>query len=92
MCILLVENESKPAPGVGLGSYWERTGLVSRSLVSLVVGITDPIGRGLRRRSSTASLLGSRARIPLTGWMFVSVLSCVGRSLCDGQIARPDKS
>jgi hypothetical protein len=53
--------------------------------------------RGLRRRSAAAWLLGSRVRIPLGAWMFVScvyyvVLSCVGRGLCDGLITRPEES
>jgi hypothetical protein len=52
--------------------------------------------RGLRRRSAAAPLLGSRFRIPLGAWMFVSclhvVLSCVGRGLCDGLNTRPEAS
>jgi hypothetical protein len=52
--------------------------------------------RGLRRRSAAAWLLGSRVRIPLGTWMFVScfyvVLSCAGRGLCDGLITRPEES
>jgi hypothetical protein len=52
--------------------------------------------RCLRRRSAVAWLLGSRVRIPLGAWMFVSclyvVLSCVGRGLCDGLITRPEES
>jgi hypothetical protein len=50
--------------------------------------------RGLRRRSAAAWLLGSRVRIPLGAWMFVSyvyVLSRVGRGLCDGMITRPEE-
>jgi hypothetical protein len=46
--------------------------------------------RGLRRSSAAAWLLGSRVRIPLRAWMFVSclyvVLSCVGTGLCEGLI------
>jgi hypothetical protein len=51
--------------------------------------------RGLRRRSAAAWFLGSQVRIPFGAWMFVCVLclcvvlSCVGRSLCDGLIPRP---
>ena len=38
----------------------------------------------LRRRSSAASLLGSRLRIPLKlEYSFVFVVCCVGRGLCD---------
>jgi hypothetical protein len=52
--------------------------------------------RGLSSRSAAAWLLGSRVRIPLGAWMFVSclyvVLSCVGRGLCDGLITRPEES
>jgi hypothetical protein len=51
--------------------------------------------RGLKR-SAAAWLLGSRVRIPLRSWMFVScvyvLLSCVGRGLCDGLITRPEES
>jgi hypothetical protein len=50
---------------------------------------------GLMRRSAAAWLLGSRVRIPLGAWMFLSyvyMLSCVGRGLCDGLIIRPEKS
>jgi hypothetical protein len=54
--------------------------------------------RGLRRRSATAWLLGSRLRIPMRAWMFLLclyeyvVLSCVGRGHCDGMITRPEDS
>jgi hypothetical protein len=52
--------------------------------------------RGLRRRSAAAWLLGSRVRIPMRTWMFVSclyvVLSCVARVFCDGLITRPEES
>jgi hypothetical protein len=51
---------------------------------------------GVRRRSAAASLLGSRVRIPLRAWMFVSclyvVLSCVDRVLCEELITRPEES
>jgi hypothetical protein len=50
--------------------------------------------RGLRRRSSAASLLRSWVRIPAGAWMFVCcdcfVLS--GRGLCDGLITSPEES
>jgi hypothetical protein len=47
--------------------------------------------------SAAAWLLGSRVRIPMRAWMFVScvwyvVLSCVGRGLCDGLVTRPEES
>jgi hypothetical protein len=51
--------------------------------------------RGLKRRSAAAWLLGSRLRIPLGAWTFVScvyMLCCVGRGLCDGLITRPEES
>jgi hypothetical protein len=49
---------------------------------------------GLRRGSTAACLLGSRIRIPLGAWMFVSRECCVfvGRGLCDGSIPRPEES
>jgi hypothetical protein len=50
--------------------------------------------RGIRRMSAAAWLLGSRVRIPLRALMVVtcvSMLSCVGKSLCSGLIAWPDK-
>jgi hypothetical protein len=48
--------------------------------------------RGLGRRSAAAWLLGSRVRIPLRAWMFVSCFPCVYRGLCDGLITRPEES
>jgi hypothetical protein len=48
----------------------------------------------LRRRSAAARFLGSRVRIPLKVWMFVSVfvVCCVGSGLCDELIARSEES
>jgi hypothetical protein len=46
--------------------------------------------RCLRRRSAAAWLLGSRVRIPLRAWMFVSCLYVV--LSCDGLIACPEES
>jgi hypothetical protein len=43
-----------------------------------------------RRRSAAVVLLGSRVRIPLRAWMFV--VCCVGSSLCDELITRPEDS
>jgi hypothetical protein len=43
---------------------------------------------GLGRRSEAAWLLGSRVRIPLTAWIFVSCVCCVDRGLCDELITR----
>jgi hypothetical protein len=44
---------------------------------------------GVRRRPESARLLGSRVRIPLRVYMFVScVLCCVGSGLCDELITR----
>jgi hypothetical protein len=47
-------------------------------------------------RSKAFWLIGTWVRIPLEAWIFVfvflSMLSCVGRGLCDGLIARPKES
>jgi hypothetical protein len=62
---------------------------------SITGGCRSQWPRGLRRRSAVAWLLGSRVRIPLGTWMFVScvyMLSCVGRGPCDWLITRPKKS
>ena len=50
--------------------------------------------RGLRRRSTAASLLRSWVRIPPGTWMFVCCECCVlsGRGLCDELITRPEES
>jgi hypothetical protein len=52
--------------------------------------------RSLTRRYAAAWLQGSRVRIPLGAWMFVScayvLLPCVGRGLCDGLITCPEES
>ena len=50
--------------------------------------------RGLRRRSSVASLLRLWFRIPPGAWMSVCCECCVlsGRGLCDGFITRPGES
>jgi hypothetical protein len=51
---------------------------------------------GLRCRSAAAWLLGLQVWILFGSWMFVSclyvVLSCVGRSLCNRLITRPEES
>jgi hypothetical protein len=44
-----------------------------------VISLSDPSGRGLRRRSEAVWLLGTRVRIPLGAWMFVS---CVYMLCC----------
>ena len=49
----------------------------------------------LRRRSAAAWLFGSRIRIPLNAWMFVSCnfcVCCVGRGLCYELITRSEES
>jgi hypothetical protein len=63
-----------------------------RIMVLYTLTFADPSAA----RSAAAWLLGSRVRIPLGAWMFVSclyvVLSCVGRGLCDGLITRSEGS
>ena len=50
--------------------------------------------RGLRRRSTTARLLGLWVRIPPEAWIFVCCMCFVlsGRGLCDELITRPEES
>lgn len=38
---------------------------------------------GIRRRSEASRLLGSRVRIPLTAWMSVSFVCCLGMRRAD---------
>jgi hypothetical protein len=45
--------------------------------------VADLGSRSLRRRSAAAWLLGSRVRIPLRAWMFVS---CVYMLCCPVQV------
>jgi hypothetical protein len=40
------------------------------------------------QRSAAARSLGLRVRIPLSVWVFVSCVCCVGSGLCDEQITR----
>ena len=35
--------------------------------------------------------LGSQVRVPLTAWMFVSCVCCVGSGLCDGLVTHPEE-
>jgi len=46
----------------------------------------------LQRRYAAARLLGLRVRIPLTAFVFVPCICCVGSGLCNGLITRPEES
>ena len=67
---------------------------VAKIILFLIWSSRSQWPRGLRRRSTTARLLGLRVRIPPVAWMFVCcecfVLS--GRGLCDELITRPEET
>jgi len=47
---------------------------------------------GLRRGSETTWFLGSRVRIPVTAWMFMSCVLCrAGTGICDELISRSEE-
>ena len=48
--------------------------------------------RRLKPRSADTRLLGSRVRIPLSAWMFVCCVCCVGSGHCDELITRSEES
>jgi hypothetical protein len=81
------QNVSFPSPVPSVLLLGDSTGTIARELWCTnqefspvnIIPTPIPVARGLRRRSATTSLLGSRVRIPLGEWMIVS---CVYMLCC----------